>query len=190
MDLVSYALTDVTATRTYLGYKDTSKDELIKLLINVATDYIEDYCGRRFKNTVYTNEVISGNGEKEMLLPQYPITAFVLLEKNGAVNNSASWESVDGESYWRDDPVGKLFGTYRFECGVRNYRVTYSAGYATIPYDLQFACMKLVELMARDTNAQGLSSERLGDHAVTFSKASEDDPMLKKILDKYKKPNL
>lgn len=190
MDLVSYALCNVTDTRSYLGYTNTNKDEQIKLFINMATDFIESHCGRRFKNTTYTNQVFSGNGEKEILLDQYPITAFVSLEKNGAIDNSSSWETVDSADYWRVDTEGKLIGYSRFATGVRNYRATYSAGYDTIPYDLQFACMKMVEMLFRDNIAQGLSSERLGDHTVTFAKSSEEDPTMKKVLDKYKKPNL
>lgn len=192
MDLVSHAIVNLADTRSFLGYADTSKDETIKLFINMATDMMETYTGRRFVSTLYTQEPFDGNGEKEILLPQYPITAFSILEKNGAVNNSSSWETVDAESYWRNDDEGKLIGTSRFSEGVRNYRATFTAGYTAgnIPYDLQFACMKIVEIMFRDRQASGLASERLGDHSVTFAKSSEEDPTVKKVLDKYKKPNL
>lgn len=192
MDLVSHAIVTLADTRSYLGYTNTAKDESIKLFINISTDMIETYTGRRFASTVYTQEPFDGNGEKEILLPQYPVTAFSILEKNGAADNSSSWETVDSASYWRKDDEGILIGTARFSCGVRNYRATFTAGYTAgnIPYDLQFACMKMVELMFRDQKASGLESERLGDHSVVFAKASEQDPTLQKVLDKYKKPNL
>lgn len=192
MDLSSYALVNLADTKTFLGTTSLSDDQ-IKLFINMATDLIETATGRRLKTTTYTAEVFDGNGEKELLLPQYPVTAFTSLEKNGALDNSSSWETVDTDQYWRSDDEGRLIGVARFACGVGNYRATFVAGYTSIPYDLQFACMKLVQLLGFSYKANGIESERLGDHSVVFSKSAmdpESDPMIKKVIDKYKKPIL
>jgi hypothetical protein len=192
MDLVSHALVSLQDTKTYLGTTSLSDDQ-IKLYINVATDMIETATGRRFKQTTYTDQVFDGNGENEVLLPQYPVISFTSLGKNGAHNNSADWEVVGAEDYWRSDDEGRLIGVNRFYKGVGNYRATYVAGYASIPYDLQFAAMKLVKLLEDDERAAGLVSERLGDHSVTFEKGSaslEQDPMISKVISKYRRPNL
>ena len=194
MDLVSHALVSLADTKVFLGATSLSDDQ-IKLYINMATDMIESATGRRFKSTVYSNQVFDGNGEKEILLPQYPVTAFSSLEKNGAYDNSSQWEVVDTEDYWREDAYGRIIGQFRFSCGTGNYRASYTAGYTTIPYDLQFACMKIVQFFSFDFKASGIVSERLGDHQVTFAKGSEagsfeNDPVIKKVVDKYRRPNL
>lgn len=194
MDLVPHALVSLQDTKVFLGATSLSDDQ-IKLYINMATDMIESATGRRFKSTVYTDQVINGNGEKEVLLPQYPVTAFVSLGKNGAHDNTPDWEVVDAEEYWREDAYGKIIGQSRFSSGTGNYRATYTAGYLEIPYDLQFACMKIVQFFSYDFKASGIVSERLGDHQVTFAKGSEagsfeNDPVIKKVIDKYRRPNL
>lgn len=194
MDLVSYALATLSDTKLFLGTTSLSDDQ-IKMYINFGTDLIESLTGRRLKSTSYVDQVFDGNGEKEVLLPQYPVTAFVSLGKNGAINNSGSWETLDEESYWRIDNEGRLVGIERFTCGNGNYRASYTAGYTTIPYDLQFACMRVVQLFWYQSKSGGISSERLGDHQVTFDKGVssgdiESDPLIAKVISKYRKPNL
>ena len=39
MDLTAYALVSLDNTKTFLGINDNSKDDLLKMLINMATDY-------------------------------------------------------------------------------------------------------------------------------------------------------
>lgn len=193
MNLVDYALVTLDDTKLFLGITDSSKDNLIKLFINIATDQIEEATGRRFKETTYTDEKFDGNGEKEVLLPQYPVITFTSLSKNTAYNNSDSWEVVDGEEYFINEEAGFLTGVYKFFQGVENYKATFVAGYASIPYDLQFACMQLVRNL-QDGNATGtdrvLERESLGDHTVVFAKTAESIVGFQKTIDKYRKPNL
>lgn len=196
MDLVAHAITSVADTRLFLGYTDSSKDEQIKLMINIATDMIESYTGRRFFQTTYTNQLINGSGEKTLLLPQYPVTTFTSLGKNGAYDNSADWEDLDAEDYFLDEASGILSGVSRFSLGVENYRATYVAGYtaANMPWDLQWACMRLVKVLMNQRDAAGIKSERLGDRQVTYSEESTGEmssgipPAIAVTLDKYKRP--
>lgn len=196
MDLVAHAIVSLEDTRLFLGYSDSSKDEKIKLMINVATDMIETYTGRRFIQTTYTDQPFDGNGEDEVLLPQYPVTSLTSLGKNGSYDNSPSWDVIDSEDYFLNGPSGILKGVSRFSRGTQNYRATYVAGYllANVPWDLKFAAMQMVEYLMNKQAAAGIVSERLGDHSVTYKQETVDQygipDAVRIVLDKHKRPNL
>jgi hypothetical protein len=51
---------------------DASQDNLLSALITAYSDAIEKYCRRRFVSTSY-DELYDGNGDRRLLLRQYPI---------------------------------------------------------------------------------------------------------------------
>jgi hypothetical protein len=185
VDLVSYALVSLGNTKTFLGINNSDKDELLSMLINMATDYLETKCGRRFKETSYTSEEYDGTGNKELVLKQYPIISFTSLQRNRSADNSDDWETIDTEDYWYDTNTAVVTKTSVFNKGTKNYRATYSAGYSSIPYDLQYACMVLVSEAVNRRSAAGVKSETLGDHTVTFESIFQTNPVLKDIVNNY-----
>jgi hypothetical protein len=52
----------------------TSVDALLQSLITAASDTIEKYCRRDFLSTAY-DELYSGNGDRKLLLRQYPLVS-------------------------------------------------------------------------------------------------------------------
>jgi hypothetical protein len=144
-DILSYALTTVADVKESLGISsgDTSKDNLIKRKINAATDYIEKYCQRRFALTTYTDIEYDASGTNTLVLRQRPVTEFVSLSRNNTSQNTDSWEVSDSEEYFVDLSAGVLELNYRASGGWDQYRVTYTAGYSTIPSDLAEACVTL-----------------------------------------------
>lgn len=71
-----------------------------------------------------------------------------------------------------------------FSEGHKNVRITYYAGYATIPDDLEQACLKLVKL-AYDKD-EGIKAESLGPHSITYFDKSDLPADIKSTLDVYK----
>lgn len=190
MPLVSYALVTVGDAKTFLGLSGSGHDELITQLINQATDYIERKCQRRFASTAYSQEEYDGTGTVELVLKQFPVVSFTSLERNQVPDNTDSWETVDADDYWVENASGIITKTSKFYKGTRNYRVSYTAGYSTIPYDLQFACCLLVGEVFNARKGMGLRSESLGDHSVVFEATGQANPRLNEILSLYRKPSL
>jgi hypothetical protein len=60
------------AEQNIQSYTPGSNDTLITTLITAYSDAIEKYCRRRFVSTFY-DELYNGNGEKRLLLREYPI---------------------------------------------------------------------------------------------------------------------
>lgn len=72
------ALTSTANYKSYAGITHTDDDTLIGHLINRATSAIENYCDRTLRSTSY-REIYNGDGTRELLLKEYPITAVTLL---------------------------------------------------------------------------------------------------------------
>lgn len=205
MALKSYALTTVARFKTYAGITSSSDDTLLEIFINQATESIENYCDRRFKQTTYTNVEIDGTGSEQLFLDQYPVdsgSTFTLQERDSAENDN-DWSSIDSEDYFVDYDAGIIFRVARSKWGTgkKRYRVTYTAGYDydntttfltdTIAGDLEYAIWLLVQAQYnRRQGGSGIEQESIGDYSVTYSKDINENDELKNILDKYARNDL
>ena len=184
--LESYALVTVDNAKDFLGITNGDSDSLLEMLINQMTDYIETYCDRRFITTTYTDVEYDGTGTYELQLEQYPVITFTQLEVNNAVDNTDSWSDVDTDDYWVDNDNGIITKTSLFASGKCRYRVTYEGGYASIPHDLQFACLVLVSEFFNKRKAMGVKSETLGDHSIQFEGIMRENKTIQTILANYR----
>lgn len=209
--LVSYALVGLDNTKIFLGITDNSKDDVIRLMINMATDYIETQTGRRFISGVNTYEKHDGNGTDQIQLNNFPLITppNVILEVNNSVDNTDNWEVINADDYFVDTATGVITRTssfldfetagdadevlseVRFSHGKDKYRATYTSGFATVPYDLQYACMTLVGQFYNTKAGSGIKSESLGDHSITYQDITEltsgmKGGILEDVLSKYR----
>ncbi len=65
-------ITLTRAKKNIQSITDTSQDALLQVLITAVSDGIEKYCRRRFLSKFY-DELYDGNGDRRLLLRQYPI---------------------------------------------------------------------------------------------------------------------
>ncbi|KKM62869.1 hypothetical protein LCGC14_1517330, partial [marine sediment metagenome] len=212
MAIVAYALTTVARQKSFMGISSAANDTLIETLIGVVTDFIENFCDRRFKQTVYSNEVYDGNGANKLLLRQFPVIsgeAFTLQQRDSISNNS-NFSSIDSELYFVKNRSGivVLAGSGGFNRGAggifirapQHYRISYTAGYAfdnagedTLVAvglsDLEFAVWKLVSTIFNERKQNtGVRSEKIGDYSVTLQKTALTDQQVEQILYKYRRP--
>jgi hypothetical protein len=160
---------------------------------------------RRFTNTVYTYEKYDGTGTEQLRLKHHPIIVppSVLLWVNNTGDNSDSWTAIASDRFWVNQEDGILTMTsdfvdfneandgedlseMTFTKGIEKYRVTYTAGYVTVPFNIQYACLMFVSEALNIRRAGGLVSESLGDHNVSFGSIMEKNQALKSILTGYK----
>src|SRR5689334_11109350 len=65
----------ITLARAYQDLQGvSSQDALLGVLITAASDAIEKYCRRDFIQTSY-DELYSGNGQRQLMLRQYPLVS-------------------------------------------------------------------------------------------------------------------
>lgn len=193
--LLSYALTTVADVKESLGIasSDTTKDNLITRKINQATRAIEAYCGRRFKATDYSNEEYTATQTDQLVLKQRPVISITSLDIRDTGLNEENWESIDTNLYFSDDNAGVINTLFTFRGRWDRYRVTYRAGYETIPEDLAEACASLAAYYYQiaDGSGVGLSLKQEGQRKVQYdnSKLSFSDVMqqlgIDQIIESY-----
>jgi hypothetical protein len=174
-DLLNYALTTVADVKESLGIpsSDTSKDNLIKRKINFATLYIESYCGlsrdHHFKETTYTNEEYDATGANSLVLRMRPVTSVTSFQKRDSSENSDNWTDSESEFYFNDLTSGIMELNYSAVGGWNRYRVTYTAGYATIPFDLAEACVLLTSFWVENpASGTAVKKKQEGQRSVEY----------------------
>jgi len=204
MSLASYALTTVARFKTYADISTASDDTLLEDLVNAVSDWVENYCGRRFKQTAHSQKEIDSDGSKYLFCPEYPVssTASFTLEIRTSAENEDEWESIDSEDYFVDYDNGIItIAAGNWLKGKKKYRVTYTAGYNFDSSketdnltdvgagDLEVAVWKLLKSIYDERREDArVTRERLGDYDVTFARiAFEDDPTIGSVLNRYRK---
>lgn len=197
----SYALTTRSRVMNYMGVSSlsTTKENLLDRLIDSVTDFIENYCHRRFKLTTYTNEEYDGDGSEYINLKQYPIGTFTSLQYRNSSLNESSWTTVSSDEYFINYSAGiiQMAGGGKFSKNTRGYRVTYTAGfdYDNVTTflsdagaaDLEYAVWKLIKTAFDKSGGEmGVESERIGDYSVTYTSGMFENKEIKEIVDKYR----
>lgn len=192
--LLSYALTTVADVKELLGIDagDSSKNNLIIRKINQATEMIEKYTGRRFALTTYTDEEYDATHTDQLILKQRPITALSALGIRDSDMNESDWETVDTENYFYDANAGVVEGVFSLTGSWNRYRVTYTAGYSTIPSDIAEAAATLAAYLVQNpVSGSGIKSKSEGQRSVTYFDTSTNNQSLIEqlglddILDSY-----
>ncbi len=179
--LLSYALTTVADVKETLGIDagNTSKDNLIIRKINQATEMIEGYCSlpqdHHFAQTSYTDEEYDGTGVNQLIIRMRPIVAgetFTLQQRDTALNED-DWTTVNTDYYFVDEKAAVVDAKFTFSEQWNRYRVTYTAGYDTIPFDLAEACATLAAFYVDNaTTGTGVKSKEEGQRKIEYFDAS------------------
>lgn len=180
--------------KAYLNISGTTYDEILEDMIDSCEAEIEAYLGYPLGSDDFV-ETLNGEGYNFLHLPHRNVTAVSKLE----YYNGSEWiELVSGVDY---DRLIINYGSFIyvddviFEKGYSNYRVSYTAGYTTVPADLQLAMKRLLKLRWDETpmgrNALGVSS--VSDNGGINSSTSiskDDEGKVFKTLDKHKNINV
>lgn len=171
--LLSYALTTKADVKESLGIASstTTYDNLIIRKINQATRAIEGYCGRRFALTTYSNVEYDATNVDVLILRQRPITTFTSLEIRNSGFNISSWDAIDSDLYFVDTNAGVIELNFNASGRWNRYRVSYTAGYGTIPEDLAEACASLAAYYVNNADGSdvGVSKKKEGQREVMYS---------------------
>lgn len=174
--LLSYALTSVSDVKESLGIasSDTSKDNLIIRKINQATRAIEAYCGRRFLQTTYTQEIYNGTNIDQIILKQRPVSAVTLQARDTTLNDN-DFETIESTLYFVESEAGILDLVFGAVGRWGAYAVTYTAGYATIPEDLAEACASLACFYVNNADGSdiGVSRKQEGSRSIQYANGDQ-----------------
>lgn len=160
----------------------TTDDTLLGTLITQASGFIQAWLNRTFASQSYT-EVRDGTGNQTLMFANYPVTAVSSLTVNDIAVPLATNTTDTG---YRFDTTRLLLNTDVFPRGFGNVTVTYTAGYASTPAEIDGACADLVAFKYRELERIGHSSKSIQGETVAFIVA--DMPAaVKTILNNYRK---
>lgn len=164
MPLNSNTLVTLNEAKTWLDIplSDTAQDALLEGLINTASTRIENHCSRAFKRTQRT-ELYDGRNSDLLLLKHFPAETPTALVINSTAIESTAFALQD------EMTVKLICGV--FPRGSLNVQVTYFAGYATIPDDLQTAAKFLVQWLysVRTDRRIGIQSKNKQSESISFN---------------------
>jgi hypothetical protein len=200
----AYALTTVARLKAFIGIDVTTYDSVLEVIIDAVTDYVENECDRRFKQTAYTGTIIDGEGKSSVVLPQWPVkngATLTFYEREGGNYGDNNWDTLSSDKYRVDEDSGIVNSNFRLSNGFQNYKIDYTAGYdfenvtgtlktlASVGLsDLELVVWKLCSRAYNERKSGGnIASMRLYNYSVSFSKEAYSDDEIKEVLNKYKR---
>lgn len=172
MSLDAVALVELATARTYLKVTGTSDDAMIEALINRASELCESWCNRNLKERAFSQVRLPGPRWPALRL--YPravpikAVATIAVVLDGVAQTV--WRAeADGDPAAFDvilgalDPEGLNAPDHFYRAGgwqaasswsPYNVLLSYTGGFATIPDQLQQACLYIVQKLFRDQQKQ------------------------------------
>lgn len=206
MALEQFALLENLTTlksRIGIAVDDATYDADLEARVNGLSYFIhgdgendKGIVGRYLKAKDYVELYQAPDGQ-DLLLDNYPINTVTSIEER--YSESDDFSLMDEGTYFIHRGkwcVVKQRGWFR--TGYNDYlskmtkpiyslKVSYNAGYSTIPYDLREAIVNIVagEFAIDDTGGQGLKSYKINDVSITWKDKIDEKHM--KVINKYKK---
>lgn len=167
-------LTTLPEVKQYLGIPDavTTQDALLSRLISAASQYMQSWMSRVIALQTY-NEVRNGMGGQTMVLLNQPIVSVASLTVDGVVIPprpplGPTAATGYGFGFVFDDTRLFLSGA-RFGQGMQNVSVVYDAGFATVPPDLDQACIEMVGDLLKYKDRIGQNSMSIEGQSISFN---------------------
>ena len=139
--------------KAYAGITNPNSDTEINLLIPAISSLVKTYCKRTFVDYVYEPKSQVFNGAAgTLLLEEGPVTDVLSVEYSSDYGQTYV-ELTEFVDWVADQDYIVSVNPAGFPRALRGYRVTYNAGYAIIPLDLQLAVLDLVTYYIKNDGA-------------------------------------
>ena len=168
-------LAAVSDIKTMLGITSSGQDTLLALIKAAIEQRVKKITGRDLlvPSTPYT-EYYNGDGGNVLRVDQRPIISVTSIYSDPARNFGA--ETLIPAADLIGDAKSYALGfvellTFRFLKGLKSTKITYSAGYSTVPADLSHAVRMIVckEFKVIDKKMFAETSQQVGDMQITLS---------------------
>lgn len=180
-------LSEVKA-RLSIGSGDTDSDGVLNTIMAGVDKSIKTYIDRGIEEAEYDHFIITEGDTRTFLLREWPIS------DEDSDDPTLEWdenELVEGDDFEIDYETGILVLGFTPTASMKKLHITYTAGYSTVPSDLNLVFLDMVCAMYQNRSGSSVRSESLGDYSVSFSDALRTaQGMISShafILDSYKR---
>lgn len=138
--------------KAYAGISSTNQDSEIEVLIPIVSKFVKTYCRSGLVDYVNDAKIeYSNGGNTEILLNEYPIISILGVEYSEDYGQTTT-DLVEYTDYVLDLennkilplPVSSSDNPTVFPRLINGYKISYYAGYETLPEDLKVAVFDLV----------------------------------------------
>lgn len=188
-------LITLTEYKDMEGIQNPKDDYNLSELITSVSQLVKTYCGNTFVDFYSTDKVetftIDWNTHL-VQLTESPVVSVSAVETRNSV--TSSYQAVTSTNYYLDENTDTVLyvtgSSYRnWPRGPGAVKVTYRAGYSTLPSDLKLAVIDLITYYYRDEYKErktlaGATLQNPGTSSQDSSVAFPDH--IKRVLDLYK----
>jgi hypothetical protein len=172
--------------KTYAGITSVNQDAEIDLLIPRVSELVKTYCRRTFIDFYdeAKTETFEG-GYGSLILKESPVTQVISVQRSTDYGKTYTKLTKFDDWVQSGDFVVSV-NPRGFEPLINGYKVSYFAGYETVPEDLQLAVLDLVTYYRRNDGAIH-STKSPGTNAVQIEYISTTSlpAHIKRVLDQY-----
>lgn len=175
--------------KAYAGITSTTQDSQIDSIIPKISELIKNICGRTFVDYVGDAKVeMYDGGTNYYVLQEFPVLAVSSVEYSADYGKTYTTleEYVDYVVNKRNDSIDSISGE-NFPAKVNSFRITYTAGYETLPQDLKVAALDLVTYYLRNDMAVH-SNRAQGSNSVQIEYVTNSDlpAHISRVLNLYR----
>ena len=152
---------NLASVKRWLGITVNTYDTDLQALMDRALYAVQRELDWWFDLPRAASEVLDGTGNRALWIRQPPTDTPIVSTRSTV---GGTWEVVAATEYEQDQRG--FFSVGIWTRGVRNYRITYSEGFAVMPGDIEQLLLDIVSTKwkSRDTDP-GMKSERIGDYS-------------------------
>lgn len=173
--------------KTYEGITGTGQDAQISSIIPKVSNFVKNICRRTFVDWVDEQKVEVFGGGSYLVLGEAPVLQIASFETSEDYGQTytALTEFVDWVLDIENQYIIPL-KTLAFKPMVNGYRVTYTAGYETLPEDLKLATLDLVTYYLKHEGAiHSQIAVTTGNAQVQYITQANLPTHIKRVLDLY-----
>ena len=194
-------MADLTTLNDYKaaeGINSPKDDARLNFLIPSVSELVKTYCANSFVDYYSSNKIDTLNIDWDthiIQLTESPVTTIVSVEERNSYGDAYVTLTTGNYEYFLDSATDSIMrttsgSTYR-NCrrGPGAVRVTYKAGYSTLPSDLRLAVFDLITYYLKDEHKErrsiaGASIQNQSSSSQRNNVAFPDH--IKRVLDLYK----
>jgi hypothetical protein len=181
------------------GLRGEKDDDRLAIIVPQISELVKKYCGVSFLDYYSTNKVetftIEDNYTSTIIVSESPLVSINKVEERTSYSDDYQELLTTKYEYYIDEEADAIIRTttsgnpISWKKGVGSVRVTYKAGYASTPKDLQLALFDLVNYYIKDEHKErralgGAIQQNQGTAGIRNSTDFPDH--IKRVLDLYK----
>jgi len=169
---------------------DATRDTMLEGIIDSVSVELCRFVGREISKTTYTAVYLDGNGEKDLLLPHYPVVSITSLAENSV--SLTEGLTYDYLLYAAEGRLHRIYGGWlnwpkilliTYVAGYVVQGATPGAGETALPLDLKMACQMQCAFEWKKSQQKnwGIASITTPDGSIS---KNETGSILKAVQDK------